>query len=161
MDAVQLSTLRDELFSDCEVAENAAMVAQRRLAEETESGLEGCGHHLTRLYNVIEQMALRVARLFENEVSDESRWHAGLIHRLSIDIRGVRPAFFPRDLQQPLRELRGFRHVYTHAYDRVLDRDKLELLIKYSNQVVPRLRELCRAFIAKIAQQEGISELQE
>jgi hypothetical protein len=42
----------------------------------------------SRVYNVIEQMARRVAEFFENSVGDERGWHAELIRRLSIRSRG-------------------------------------------------------------------------
>lgn len=83
-------------------------------------------------------------------------WHAELISRLAIRIEGVRPAPFPAELRQPLRELRGFRHVFTHAYDLELDPDKLKLLLKYAAQVTSKLRLICADFIRQVAAQEGL-----
>lgn len=159
MDELAIRTLRNELLEDCRVAEQALATAGLRLAEKTDSGLEGCAHHLARVYNVIEQMALRVAKTFENQIDDESGWHAELIGRLSIQIDGVRPALFPPSLRQPLRELRGFRHVFTHAYELELDPDKLALLLKYARQVAPGLPALCRDFIRHVAEQEGLTDV--
>jgi hypothetical protein len=156
VDELKLATLRDELLADCRVAHQAWQTAQARLREGTPAALEGCGHHLARLYNAIEQMGTRLARAFENQIEDERSWHAELIRRLSMPIQGVRPAFFPEDLRQPLRELRAFRHVFTHAYDLQLDPEKLALLIKYSGQVVPQLEGFCRSFVHQVAQQEGL-----
>ena len=39
-----------------------------------------------------------------------------LLDRMSIAIEGVRPALMPLELKNPLHELRGFRHVFVHAY---------------------------------------------
>ncbi|MEO5721231.1 MAG: hypothetical protein ABIR71_07160 [Chthoniobacterales bacterium] len=150
MDRIELNTLQADLTRDSEVATNALQLARDRIAEGTPSGLEGCAHHLARLFNVIEQLALRVAKLFENSI-DDRRWHAELIRRMTLEVEGVRPALFPTALVQPLRELRGFRHVWTHAYDLELDRDKLVLLLKYADQVVPLLPELSRRFILGVA----------
>ena len=157
MDELELTTLRDELLADCRMAENAWSLAQTRFDERTDSGLEACAHYLARLYNVIEQMGVRVARAFENRLDDDRGWHAELIRRLSIPISGVRPALFPEDLRQPLRELRAFRHVFTHAYDLELDRGKLALLLTYADRVVPAVRPLCLRFVDQIARQEGLS----
>ena len=157
MDELGLTTLRDELVADCRVAEGAWGTAQKRFGEQTDAGLEGCAHHLARFYNVVEQMALRVARTFENRIEDASGWHAESVRRLSIPIRGVRPAFFSAELGQALRELRGFRHVFAHAYDLELDRDKMALLLKYAGQVGPALQPLCRSFVAQVASQEGLA----
>jgi hypothetical protein len=62
--------------------------------------LEGCAHHLARLYNVIEQMGTRIARAVENQIEDDRGWHAELIRRLSIPVAGVRLAYFPENLRQ-------------------------------------------------------------
>jgi len=56
MDELKLATLRDELFADCRVALHAWHTAQSRFEEKTDAAMEGCAHHLARLYNVIEQM---------------------------------------------------------------------------------------------------------
>ena len=72
----------------------------------------------------------------------------------------VRPAFFAESLRQPLRELRAFRHVFTHAYDLELDPEKLGLLLKYAGQVAPELETLCRRLVQSVAQQEGLPGLE-
>jgi hypothetical protein len=156
MDELGLQTLHDELIDDCRVATAALAIARQRLAESSASALEGCAHHLARIYNVIEQMSLRVAGTFENRIADDGGWHAEPIARLSLRIEGVRPALFPVDLRQPLRERRGFRQMFTHAYELDLDCEKLVLLLKYADRVVPRLSELCEAFVRQVAEQEGL-----
>lgn len=158
MDELTLVTLREGLFVDCRVATDAGQMARRRFGEGTDAALEGCAHHLARLYNVIEQMGTRVARAFENQIQDDKGWHAELIRRLSIPIPGVRPALFAETLRQPLRELRAFRHVFTHAYDLQLDREKLALLLKYADQVTSELEGLARRFVELVARQEGLPE---
>lgn len=158
MDRLDLNTLRAELAKDCEVAAQAHGLARDRIAEATPSGLEGCAHHLARMFNVIEQLALRVARLFENNIAEDKGWHAELIRRMTLVVEGVRPALFSPAMVQPLRELRGFRHVWTHAYDLELDPDKLNLLLKYAGQVTPLLPELCERFVGEVAAMHGIEE---
>lgn len=155
MDRLGLVTLKDELLQDCVVAEKAVCLAELRFQEGTDSGTEGCAHHLVRFYNVVEQMALRIAKAFENHIDDERGWHTELIRRLSIAIEGVRPAFFLTTMGQPLRELRSFRHVINHAYDLELDRDKLVLLLKYARQVAPGLKSLVQSFVDEVSVREG------
>lgn len=151
MDRLGLTALKDELMADCRVAEAAWRTAEARLAEGTPAGLEGCAHHLSRLYNIVEQMALRVARAFENHLEDDGGWHAELFRRMSIPITGVRPALFPAELRHPLRELRGFRHLFTHAYDLELDRDRIALLVRDAGLIAPRLAPACDAFCSAAA----------
>ncbi|MGH9837870.1 MAG: hypothetical protein ACREEM_03710 [Blastocatellia bacterium] len=157
MDAIELTTLRQELLRDTEVAESALATARERFAGAGPAQEEACAFHLCRLFNVVEQMALRVAKRFENAIDDPARWHAELIRRMTLDIPGVRPPLFPRELAAPLGELRGFRHVFTHAYDLVLRREKLALLLADADSVVSGLRGHALRFVEGVAKLHGIT----
>jgi hypothetical protein len=157
VDDIALATLWDELRSDCVVAADALATAAERIREMTPAALDSCAHHLSRLFNVIEQMSLRIAKAFENNIDDEKGWHVELIRRMTIAISGVRPALFPIDLQQPLHDLRAFRHVFNHAYDLRLDPDKLRLILKYAREVTPRLPSLVRNFVDGVATMHGLA----
>ena len=156
MDHVELRILADELYADTAVALAAEREAAARFSDRQRVSDESCAFHLTRLYNVVEQMALRVAKAFENNVDDEKGWHIGLIRRLSIRIQGIRPALFPAELRQPLHELRSFRHVFVHAYDLELDPEKLALVLKYARQVAEPLPKLIAAFVQEVAREQSI-----
>jgi hypothetical protein len=159
VDAVGLQTLSSELRADAEVAVAAIDLAGERFAEGSDAGHDSAGHHLSRAYNVIEQMALRVAKAFENHVDDERGWHTELIRRMSIRIEGVRPPLFPDDLRPALQELRGFRHVFVHAYDLTLDPEKLALILKYARAVRDRLSAIVTTFVTAVADEQGIGPL--
>jgi hypothetical protein len=156
MDALALQTLASELDADVAVIVAAIDLATRRCDEGTPSGHDSAAHHLSRAYNVIEQMALRVAKVFENNVDDERGWHTKLIRRLSIRIEGVRPPLFTDELRQPLQELRAFRHVFVHAYDLTIDPEKLGLILKYAHVVRERIPDLVLAFVAAVADEQDL-----
>jgi hypothetical protein len=156
MDNLALQTLRDELLDDCRVTLDAFGKAAGRFERREEVAYEGCAHHLCRMYNAFEQMCLRVAKAFENNIDDEQGWHTALLNRLAIRIEGVRPALIPHELKSPLRELKAFRHVFVHAYELELDPDKLALLLKYAREVAERLPALVEAFINEVAQEQGL-----
>ena len=157
MDDIGLTTLARELQKDGEVAADAFRLAEQRLNESTPSGWEGCAHHLARFFNIIEQMALRVAKTFENNIDDEKGWHAELIRRMTLEIPEVRPALWGEAVVQPLRELRAFRHVFTHAYELTLDPDKLRLLLKYAGIIHGKLPALIDKFVMDTARMHGLS----
>lgn len=113
-------------------------------------------HQLSQMYNAIEQMALRVAKAFENSIDDEKGWHGALLTRLSIPIPGVRPALLPPELKLGLSELKGFRHVVVHAYELELDPEKLALLLKYARQTAERLPGLVDTFVLQVAREQQI-----
>ncbi len=156
MDGIALQTLRDEMLDDCRVILEACRKADSRFEMRQEIAYEGCGHQLCRMYNAFEQMGLRVAKAFENNIDDEQGWHGALLNRLAIRIEGVRPALVPHDLKLPLHELKSFRHVFVHAYDLELDPDKLALVLKYARQVSERLQDLVREFIRQVAREQQI-----
>ena len=156
MDHVALQTLREEMLEDCRIAVDAFSKAAARFERHEEVAFEGCAHHLCRMYNAVEQMALRVAKVFENNIDDEQGWHSALLNRLAIKIEGMRPALFPQDLKPPLQELKAFRHVFVHAYELELDPDKLSLLLKYARQVADRLPVLVEQFIRQVADEQQI-----
>jgi hypothetical protein len=134
MDRVGLITLRAEVMDDVRVASEAAALAAQRLSMGDDSGLESCAYQLVRAFNIIEQMGLRIAKAFENHIDDERGWHAELIHRLSIEVPGVRPALYQPDILPALRDLRGFRHVITHAYDLALEADRLTIVVRHADE---------------------------
>ena len=156
MEQLELQTLSDEMAADCAIAIGAFGLAVRRFDEGSPAAYDSAAHHLTRFYNVIEQIGLRIAKAFENSVDDERGWHTELIRRLSIPISGVRPALFPEGLRQSLHELRAFRHVFVHAYDLDVDPEKLALVLKYGRRVADALPGLATSFVGTVAREQGL-----
>ena len=156
MDDIALQTLREEMRDDCRVVQDALDKAQARFARAEEVAYEGCAHQLCRLYNAVEQMGLRVAKAFENNLDDEQGWHSALLNRLGIRIEGVRPALITPEVKAPLQELKAFRYVFVHAYELVLDPEKLALLLKYARQVADRLPALVEEFVIRVAREQQI-----
>lgn len=48
--------------------------------------------------------------------------------RLNVFIKGIRPFILSQDSFKILDELRGFRHVFRHAYSYALDNERLIML---------------------------------
>ena len=157
MDDIGLATLWDEMRQDSRVAAEAAELAAELCEKSAPGSREACAFHLARLFNVIEQLSLRIAKAFENNIDDEKGWHAELIRRMSIPIGGMRPELFPKELHQPLQELRQFRHVFNHAYEIEFIPEKLQFLIRCAREVATRLHPLCRKFIESVAAMHGLT----
>jgi hypothetical protein len=157
MDGIALQTLRDEMLDDSRVIREAFQKALVRFDRREEVAYEGCAHQLCRLYNAFEQMGLRVAKAFENNIDDEQGWHTSLLKRLAIRIEGVRPALIPPDLKPPLQELKAFRHVFVHAYELQLDPAKLQLLLEYARHVADHFPALTEDFIGQVAREQQIN----
>ncbi len=110
--------------------DQAADWARQRLSESHPAHLEACGYELHRLYNMLEKAFERVTDTFGNHFDKRGDYHERLIQRLSLDIPGVRPTFFPVPERANVRELKSFRHIFRHAYDLQLRSDRLAELKK-------------------------------
>jgi hypothetical protein len=141
------------MLDDVRVAVEAQGKAVERYARHDEIGYEACAYHLSRMFNGFEQMALRIAKAFENNLDDEPGWHGALLKRLALTISGVRPAFIPPELKLPLNELKAFRHVVVHAYDLHFDPEKLALVLKYATQVAEQLPAIADRFIESVTRE--------
>jgi hypothetical protein len=78
------------------------------------------GYTIHNLFNLIENYASRIAKVFENQI-DPSSWHRELIERMQLSISGVRPALWDREMARHIDELRRFRHVFRNMYANDLD----------------------------------------
>jgi predicted nucleotidyltransferase len=151
-----LKTLQEQMRHDSRTMSDAFQKALARYEMRNEAGYESCAHQLSRLYNAFEQSGLRVAKAFENNIDDEKGLHGALLSRLTLAIAGIRPALIPESLKMPLSELRGFRHIFVHAYDLRLDPEKLALVLKYGRNVSEEFPVLVEKFVRDVATEQEI-----
>lgn len=97
---------------------------------------------LENYYTAAETVMFRIAQTFGNSV-DGHRWHADLLHRLNIQVDGVRPRVLSDDSYADLDELRRFRHFKRYYYRVEYDWDKLDFVIGKLQRLHPQfLNEL-------------------
>lgn len=156
MDDVALATLRREMVEDCEAAMAASDAAAMVFSETGLGRLAGCAHYISRFFNVVEQMGLRVAKAFENNIDEDKGWPTELVRRMSLDIPGIRPALFTKRTEALLQHLRGFRHIVAHAYNIEFDPRQMELQLDYAREVAKELRPSVDRFIAGVAAMHGL-----
>ena len=87
-------------------------------------------YKLHNLYSAYEDLFKLVARFFENQIVDISGYHSELLNRMKLLIEGVRPELLADESFMLLDELRGFRHVFRHAYSYKLDAEKSHKIIR-------------------------------
>jgi len=85
---------------------------------------------LHNLYNALENSFEQISRTFENHITIPDQWHRELLGKMFLEIPTVRPAVLPDNLRTVLNDLRGFRHLFRHAYDFELDAEKLRRLVR-------------------------------
>ncbi|MEK6730470.1 MAG: hypothetical protein AABY76_10675 [Planctomycetota bacterium] len=81
---------------------------------------------LHNLYCALEDVFQEIAKTFENRIEDPSKYHRELLNRMQLDVPEIRPKLLSRESRLVLDELRGFRHVFRHAYDFELDPEKVK-----------------------------------
>jgi hypothetical protein len=150
MDRIAAEILKQELLADASVLRNAALLARERIEEDLPGSLPACGYELNRVYNILEKGFERVCEAFENHLEKRGEFHEMLIRRMRLDLPGIRPAFLPADDVDAIRELKGFRHVFRHAYDLTLKRDRLAQLVQHAEQVSESYERWIDSFFATV-----------
>lgn len=147
MDAIALQILEDELAKDAGVLAAAVRTARERLAEHAGGRLAAAGFELHRAYNVLEKTFERICEAFENHFEKRGDYHEKLIERMQLGLRGIRPAFLPGETIPSVRELKGFRHLFRHAYDLELDPDRLAAVLGHAERVAAAFPGWCETFL--------------
>lgn len=108
--------------------------------------LAAASYTLHNIYNALENSFEQVSRTFENHIADPTQWHKELLAKMFLDIPRVRPAVLAESLRPLLSDLRGFRHLFRHAYSFELDAEKLNRLVRDWRSGRLALREAITAF---------------
>ena len=138
MDDGAFSVLDAELRARCGDIDRIANRIEERwrtFDRHVAADVDSLGYQLHNLYSAFEQLFEEVARFFENRI-DEARYHADLIRRMQLEIRGIRPALLSEVTASELDELRRFRHLFRHAYAADLNSTEVAKLAAK----VPRIR---------------------
>ena len=135
-----IERLRAELKSDAERIE-LLYSSNRKAEERIQAGADdyldyaALGYTIHNLFSLMENSCFRIAKFFENHISDES-WHKELLDRMRLNIDGVRPAFLSDETYYLLDDLRAFRHLFRNLYARPLDRDRILLVQKKTPKAI-------------------------
>lgn len=92
--------------------------------------VESAGYWMHNLYCAFEDLFKLVAGFWENSLSADGDFHVQLLKRMLLSIEGVRPALLSEGSYKFLNELRGFRHVFRHAYIYGLDDERVNTLLR-------------------------------
>jgi hypothetical protein len=91
---------------------------------------------LVSAYTCLETLFLRISQHFENTLARD-KWHSDLLHKMTLEVPGVRPAVISADTFAGLEELLKFRHFKRYYFEFRYDWDRLEYLQKRFEQARP------------------------
>jgi len=92
--------------------------------------VESIGYWIHNLYCGFEDLFKLVCGFWENNIHTSQHFHKRLLERMRTAIEGVRPALISMKSYQYLDEIRGFRHVFRHAYSYGLDDERVLFLLR-------------------------------
>lgn len=110
---------------------------------------------INRIYNILEKAFERLCESFENHLEKTGRYHDTPIERMTLDLKGIRPAFLPLDAVRDVRELKGFGHLFRHAYDLDLDPIRVTAAAENASRCVAGFDGWCRSFLAEVRRRYG------
>jgi hypothetical protein len=155
MDRIALQILEDGWLEDARIMAAAVATMRERLAESTAGRHAAAAFEINRIYNILEKAFERLCESFENHLGQSGRYHEQLIERVCLELRGIRPALVPRDAIRAVRELKGFRHVFRHAYDLELDPRRVEEVADQAERCVSSFPAWCVDFLARVRELYG------
>jgi hypothetical protein len=119
-------------LSQIEAVYNRLQLRANKMALKTVDAetVESSGYWLHNLFCAYEDLFKIVAAFWENNIGTNGAYHRNLIRQMMLTIEGVRPALLSETSFPQLDELRGFRHVFRHAYSYGLDDERVAHLLK-------------------------------
>ncbi|MBI4700583.1 MAG: antitoxin [Deltaproteobacteria bacterium] len=87
---------------------------------------------------------------------DRESWHRDLLHAMTLDLPGHRPAVIRRVLEPGLLELLKFRHLYRNLYSFDLRWDRVRGLCELAAALWPETRADLDAFAAGVEAMAGV-----
>lgn len=155
MDRIALQILEDGWEQDGRAMRRAVGILQERLGESTDGRWAAAAFEINRIYNILEKAFERLCESFENHLQKTGRYHDTLIERVTLDLKGIRPAFLPADAVREVRELKGFRHLFRHAYDLDLDPVRVTAAAENAAHCVAGFDDWCHSFLDNVRRQYG------
>ena len=135
MDLVGLQVLKQEFDADARILAGAVTKAVEWIDRGRDGDLEACAYEMNRWYTTFERTLERICSAFENHFDRRGNYHEKLLHRLTLDIPGIRPALIPQESVDELTQLRRFRHLIRHAYDLTLRQERLRELVSSAQKL--------------------------
>ena len=129
------------------LADKLAVFEKQAAAREM---VESAGYWLHNLYCAYEDLFKLVSAFWENNVAADGEYHVNLLKRMRIPIKDIRPALLSDAGYAYLNELRGFRHVFRHAYAYGLDDERVHYLMRKTIGAQKPLMTDIKAFRQKL-----------
>jgi hypothetical protein len=126
------------------------IASRRKNYIKDQVALESLAYQLHNLYSAFEDLFRAVANHFENHIADPPGWHKELLKRMKTPLPGIRPAFISSEALEFFDELRGFRHVFRHAYGFELEPEKVKFVLQKALKLRKIYKRDLQAFLRQL-----------
>lgn len=152
MDEKEVRLLEAELLGNYQQIERVykSILERQPIFRDRVEFLESMAYQLHNLYCAYEQLFETVADFFENQIDSSRHYHADLLRKMELEIRGIRPALLSSITYEWLDELRGFRHFFRHAYRAKLDADRVDRVLQIAIQLRVPFRQNMERFLERL-----------
>ena len=151
MDKEEIAVLKAQIDSQIGEIENIYAKIEKRKRIEGITAVESISYQLHNLYSAFEDLFKITAKAFENHINDISRYHTGLLKRMTIHIEGVRPSLISKESYMLLDNLRSFRHFFRHAYGYGLDERKVDIVLEDAAKLKKIYKKDIKRFLNKLS----------
>jgi hypothetical protein len=108
------------------------------------------GSILHDFYNAAERIFKKVAIEINGGYEDTEKWHKALLFKMTLSIKGVRPALISEDLAADLDEYLSFRHLFRNIYGFELKGERITYLVKKFDIIANKLTTEVKSFLKQI-----------
>ncbi|MBI4687326.1 MAG: hypothetical protein HY756_06050 [Nitrospirae bacterium] len=111
------------------------------------------GSILHDFYNCCERIFKKIALDINGGYEDTEKWHKALLFKMTIPIKGVRPAVISEELAAELDEYLSFRHVFRNIYGFELKGERIGHLAKKFDKASDRFIKEVKKFLAIVSKE--------
>ena len=106
------------------------------------------GSILHDFYNLAERIFKKVATDINGGHEDSERWHKALLVKMTVPIKGVRPALISEELAADLDEYLSFRHLFRNIYGFELKGERITYLARKFDPVAKKFINETKKFLS-------------
>ncbi len=129
--AILLSIIDKEWQSLEKMVDKLKIKSQNiNIKNENEEDVIFIAYNIHNIYCCLEDIFKQIAKTFENNIENLSTYHSELLKKMNLEIFKIRPKFLSDNNYEILNEIRKFRHIFRHAYEYELKKDKIVNLLK-------------------------------
>lgn len=125
------------------------------ISEESIIFRRSMGSILHDFYNCCERIFKKIAIDVNGGYEETEKWHKALLFKMTLPIKGLRPAVISEELAAELDEYLSFRHVFRNIYGFELKGERIGYLSGKFDKVAYRFEREVKGFLSFMNKELG------